>query len=76
MQKGVNPQDGDEELAGQVKLLLHTQQPFARRCSAASYKTVHGFVPGLIIVRVAPFRRPLDFVHQQLRRHRAIVMAK
>jgi hypothetical protein len=29
-------------------------------------ETLHGFYPGLIIVREAPFRRPLGIFHQQL----------
>ncbi len=40
------------------------------------FETLYEIVPGLIIVRVAPFRRPLGTVHQQLRRQRAIVTAK
>ncbi len=39
-------------------------------------ETLHCIVPGLVIVRVAPFRLPLGTVYQQLRRHRAIVTAK
>ena len=39
-------------------------------------ETLHGIVPGLFIVRVAPFRRPLGTFHQQLHRHRGIVTAK
>ena len=39
-------------------------------------ETLHSIDPGLIIVRVAPFRRPLGTILQQLRRHRAIVTAK
>jgi hypothetical protein len=39
-------------------------------------ETLNGIVPGLFIVRVASFRRPLGAFHQQLCRHRDIVMAK
>jgi hypothetical protein len=39
-------------------------------------KTLHGIVPGLFIVRVGPFRRPLGTCHQQLYRHRDIVTGK
>ncbi len=38
-------------------------------------ETLHGIVPGLFIVRVAPFRQPLSTCHQQLCRHRDIVTA-
>ncbi len=37
---------------------------------------LHGIVPGLFIVRVATFRRPLGTFHPQLCRHRDIVTAK
>ncbi len=40
------------------------------------FETLNGIVPGLIIVRMPPFCRPLSTVHQQLRRHGAIVTAK
>ncbi len=40
------------------------------------FETLHGIVPGLFIVRVAPFRQPLGTFHQQLCRHREIVTAK
>ena len=36
---------------------------------------LNGIVPGIFIVRVAPFRRPLGTFHQQLCRHRDIVTA-
>ncbi len=40
------------------------------------FETLQGIVPGLIIVRVAPFCRTLGTFHRQLRRHRDIVTAK
>ena len=40
------------------------------------FETLHGIGPGFIIVRVAPFRRPLGTFHPQLHQHRGIVTAK
>ncbi len=40
------------------------------------FETLPGIFPGLIIVGVAPFRRSLGVVHEQLRRLRAIMTAK
>jgi hypothetical protein len=40
------------------------------------FETLQSIALGLIIVRVAKFRRPLIADHEQLRRHRAIVTAK
>jgi hypothetical protein len=42
---------------------------FAAFCSTGArqhVETLHGIDSGLIIVRVAPFRRPLGTFHQQL----------
>jgi hypothetical protein len=40
------------------------------------FESLHGIVPGLFVVRVAKFRRPLGAFHQQLSRHRDIATAK
>jgi hypothetical protein len=40
------------------------------------FETLHGIVPGPILVREASYRRPLGTFHPQLRRHRAILTAK
>ncbi len=39
-------------------------------------EALHGIVPGLITVQVAPLRRPLGAFHQLLCRHRSIMTAK
>ncbi len=40
------------------------------------FDTLRGFIPGLIVVRVAPIRRPLGIFHKRLRRRCGIVPAK
>jgi hypothetical protein len=67
--------------------VLHTDRPICiSDCIATfilllggarqNFETLLGIVPGLFIVRMAPSRRPLGTVHQQLCRHRDIVTAK
>ncbi len=40
------------------------------------FDTLHGIVPGIFIVRLAPLRQPLCTFYSQLCRHRDIVTAK